>query len=168
MQAQKEVPDYGNVRDKFLVQSRAMKSGEQLTPEVFSKTYTQDRELVETRLRVVYLPPQTPPSPVPEETSESQFTPRPAGGTTDHNASDDSKTTTAQYAASRQVEVDKQYDKVRQERDDAIAKVKGLEAELASVKSNQTMMLNKAGVAGFSLIHLLLTSIICFLLGRYT
>ena len=56
---------------------------------------------------------------------------------------------------------------MRIDRDEAIMKVKSLEAELTSIKSSQNMM-NKAGVAGFTLIHLLLTSIICFLLGRYT
>lgn len=171
MQAQREMPDFNNVKDKFLVQSCEIQAGEELSSEMFQKA--KGREVQETKLQVRYMQPPAPPSPVPEETSDSRMTgqsPRQtgvsnAGGATD---SSDQRPGAGRVSVKDDMAYKPVNEQMRRERDAALMKLKNLEAELASVKSNQTAMMNKAGVAGFTLIHLLLTSIICFLLGRYT
>ena len=133
------------------------------------------QELQETKLQVIYMQPPAPPSPVPEESAETRVTggqsPRQTGASNGGGAADSWTATSggARPGGGRAAAGDdKAFEQLRRERDAALMKAKSLEADLASLRSNQTAMMNKAGVAGFTLIHLLLTSIICFLLGRYT
>ncbi|XP_071698478.1 vesicle-associated protein 1-1-like [Rutidosis leptorrhynchoides] len=71
MQAQKEAPPDMQCKDKFLLQSVVATAGvapKDITPEMFSKQ--PGRVVEECRLRVIYLPPPQPPSPVLEEPDE--------------------------------------------------------------------------------------------------
>ncbi|XP_076930744.1 vesicle-associated protein 1-1-like [Bidens hawaiensis] len=71
MQAQKEAPPDMQCKDKFLLQSVVVSSGiatKDITPEMFSKQ--PGRVVEECKLRVIYLPPPQPPSPVLEEPNE--------------------------------------------------------------------------------------------------
>ncbi|KAL8216438.1 hypothetical protein R6Q57_023275 [Mikania cordata] len=71
MQAQKEAPPDMQCRDKFLLQSVVASPGiapKDITPEMFSKT--PGRVVEECKLKVLYLPPPQPPSPVLEEPDE--------------------------------------------------------------------------------------------------
>nr|XP_043638134.1 vesicle-associated protein 1-1-like [Erigeron canadensis] len=71
MQAQKEAPPDMQCKDKFLLQSVIAPAGvaaKDITPEMFSKV--PGRVVEECKLRVVYLPPRQPPSPVLEEPDE--------------------------------------------------------------------------------------------------
>ncbi|XP_009795191.1 vesicle-associated protein 1-2-like [Nicotiana sylvestris] len=76
MQAQKEAPADMQCKDKFLLQSVVASPGataKDITPEMFNK---EERSHVEDcKLRVVYVPPQQPPSPV-QEGSEEGSSPR--------------------------------------------------------------------------------------------
>ncbi|OAY70806.1 Vesicle-associated protein 1-1 [Ananas comosus] len=78
MQAQKEAPPDMQCKDKFLVQSVIVNDGataKEVTAEMFAK---ESGNLVnEVKLRVLYVPPPQPPSPVPEE-SEEGSSPRPS------------------------------------------------------------------------------------------
>ncbi|XP_071705707.1 vesicle-associated protein 1-2-like [Rutidosis leptorrhynchoides] len=71
MQAQKEAPADMQCKDKFLLQSVVAPAGvapKDITPEMFSKQ--PGRVVEECKLRVIYLPPPQPPSPVLEEPDE--------------------------------------------------------------------------------------------------
>ncbi|KNA13521.1 hypothetical protein SOVF_116250 [Spinacia oleracea] len=71
MQAQKEAPSDMQCKDKFLLQSIIANHGttvKDITPEMFSKEAGHVVE--ECKLRVVYLSPPQPPSPVPEGSEE--------------------------------------------------------------------------------------------------
>ncbi|KAL9246829.1 hypothetical protein vseg_020320 [Gypsophila vaccaria] len=71
MQAQKEAPPDMQCRDKFLLQSVIAPHGaaaKDITAEMFSKEAGHVVE--ECKLKVVYVPPPQPPSPVPEGEEE--------------------------------------------------------------------------------------------------
>ncbi|KAK9927549.1 hypothetical protein M0R45_024730 [Rubus argutus] len=71
MQAQKEAPLDMQCKDKFLLQSVKTNDGastKDITPEVFNKEAGHVVE--ECKLRVVYVSPPQPPSPVPEGSEE--------------------------------------------------------------------------------------------------
>nr|ACU13560.1 unknown [Glycine max] len=79
MQAQKEAPPDMQCKDKFLLQSVVASPGattKDITPEMFNKESGHDVE--ECKLRVVYVAPPQPPSPVregsDEDSSAAEFT----------------------------------------------------------------------------------------------
>ncbi|KAK6162551.1 hypothetical protein DH2020_002397 [Rehmannia glutinosa] len=76
MQAQKEAPPDMQCRDKFLLQSVVVSPGstaKDVTAEMFNKE--SGNHVDECKLRVVYVPPPQPPSPV-REGSEEGSSPR--------------------------------------------------------------------------------------------
>ncbi|XP_018820307.1 vesicle-associated protein 1-2-like [Juglans regia] len=76
MQAQKEAPPDMQCKDKFLLQSVVASPGatvKEITPEMFNKESGHNVE--ESKLRVVYVAPPRPPSPV-REGSEEGSSPR--------------------------------------------------------------------------------------------
>ncbi|KAK4758297.1 hypothetical protein SAY87_019598 [Trapa incisa] len=71
MQAQKEAPPDMQCKDKFLLQSVKTSDGataKDITAEMFSKE--SGNVVEECKLRVIYVPPPQPPSPVPEGSEE--------------------------------------------------------------------------------------------------
>ncbi|KAJ8764790.1 hypothetical protein K2173_009195 [Erythroxylum novogranatense] len=71
MQAQKEAPPDMQCKDKFLLQSVKVNDGvtaKDITPEMFNKE--AGHEVEECKLRVLYVSPPQPPSPVPEGSEE--------------------------------------------------------------------------------------------------
>ncbi|XP_047156951.1 vesicle-associated protein 1-2-like [Vigna umbellata] len=71
MQAQKEAPPDMQCKDKFLLQSVKTVDGaspKDITPEMFNKE--SGHVVEESKLRVVYVSPPQPPSPVPEGSEE--------------------------------------------------------------------------------------------------
>ncbi|KAG0452805.1 hypothetical protein HPP92_025469 [Vanilla planifolia] len=71
MQAQREAPPDMQCKDKFLIQSVITNQGatlKDITQEMFSKE--SGNTVNEVRLRVVYVSPPQPPSPVPEGSEE--------------------------------------------------------------------------------------------------
>ncbi|XP_042485244.1 vesicle-associated protein 1-2-like [Macadamia integrifolia] len=71
MQAQREAPPDMQCRDKFLLQSVVAGPGataKDITPEMFNKE--SGNQVEESKLRVVYVSPPQPPSPVPEGSEE--------------------------------------------------------------------------------------------------
>ncbi|XP_073307931.1 vesicle-associated protein 1-1-like [Primulina huaijiensis] len=76
MQAQKEAPPDMQCRDKFLLQSVVVRPGitsKDITPEMFNKE--SGNHVAECKLKVTYVPPLQPPSPV-REGSEEGSSPR--------------------------------------------------------------------------------------------
>merc|ERR1719230_1228049 len=140
------MPDFNNVKDKFLVQSCEMQAGEKLSSEMFQKA--KGRELQETKLQVIYMQPPAPPSPVPEESAETRVTggqsPRQTGASNGGGAADSWTATSggARPGGGRAAAGDdKAFEQLRRERDAALMKAKSLEADLASLRSNQTAMM---------------------------
>lgn len=71
MQAQREAPPDMQCKDKFLVQSVVTTPGasvKDVTPEMFTKE--SGNTVDEVKLRVIYVSPPQPPSPVPEGSEE--------------------------------------------------------------------------------------------------
>ncbi|KAL5220063.1 hypothetical protein ABZP36_024776 [Zizania latifolia] len=71
MQAQREAPPDMQCKDKFLVQSVVAPSGvtvKDITGDMFTKE--SGNKFEEVKLRVTYVAPPQPPSPVPEESEE--------------------------------------------------------------------------------------------------
>ncbi|XP_060207326.1 vesicle-associated protein 1-1-like [Lycium barbarum] len=71
MQAQKEAPSDMQCKDKFLLQSVVATPGivpKDITQEMFNKE--EGRVVDECKLKVIYLPPPSPPSPVAEGSEE--------------------------------------------------------------------------------------------------
>ncbi|CAN1333522.1 Vesicle-associated protein 1-1 [Linum perenne] len=71
MQAQKEAPPDMQCKDKFLLQSVKAPDGstvKDITAEMFNKE--SGHQVEETKLKVVYVAPPQPPSPVPEGSEE--------------------------------------------------------------------------------------------------
>ncbi|CAM8987335.1 unnamed protein product [Rhodiola kirilowii] len=80
MQAQREAPADLQCRDKFLLQSvvaSAGATGKDITPDMFNKDLGS--RVVETKLKVAYVPTATPPSPIREEAEEDALTADSAG-----------------------------------------------------------------------------------------
>ncbi|MQM05966.1 hypothetical protein Taro_038785 [Colocasia esculenta] len=78
MQAQRDAPIDMQCKDKFLVQSVVANPGatvKDITPEMFTKE--SGNTVDECKLKVLYVPPPQPPSPVPEG-SEEGSSPRPS------------------------------------------------------------------------------------------
>ncbi|CAI9769366.1 unnamed protein product [Fraxinus pennsylvanica] len=76
MQAQKEAPPELQCKDKFLLQSVVVRPGvttENIKPDMFNKE--SGNHVEECKLRVSYVPPPQPPSPV-REGSEEGSSPR--------------------------------------------------------------------------------------------
>ncbi|KAL2511466.1 Vesicle-associated protein 1-1 [Abeliophyllum distichum] len=76
MQAQKEAPEDMQCKDKFLLQAAVVSPGtttKDITPEMFNKE--SGNRVEESKLRVAYVPPPRPPSPV-REGSEEGSSPR--------------------------------------------------------------------------------------------
>ncbi|KAL6494099.1 Vesicle-associated protein 1-1 [Orobanche gracilis] len=74
MQAQKEAPPEMQCRDKFLLQSLVVShesTAKDVTAEMFNKE--SGNQVDECKLRVVYVQPQPPPSPVREGSSPRAY-----------------------------------------------------------------------------------------------
>ncbi|KAL2901718.1 Vesicle-associated protein 1-1 [Bienertia sinuspersici] len=93
MQAQKEAPADMQCKDKFLLQSVIAHDGaavKDITPEMFSKEAGHVVE--ECKLRVIYVAPPQPPSPVPEGSEEGGS---PRGSVSDNGHISGSESVTA-------------------------------------------------------------------------
>ncbi|XP_027334402.1 vesicle-associated protein 1-2-like isoform X2 [Abrus precatorius] len=117
MQAQKEAPSDMQCKDKFLLQSVKTPDGaspKDITAEMFNKEAGHVVE--EFKLRVVYVSPPQPPSPVPEGSEEGSS---PRGSVSENGNANGSDSTQARAIISRLTEEKnnaiQQNNKLRQE-----------------------------------------------------
>eukprot|EP00793_Prasinoderma_coloniale_P005581 PRCOL_00004054-RA len=161
MQSQKEQPaDLAACRDKFLVQSVETTAAEasQLDASTFQKA--EGKTIGESKLRVAYTTPAMPPTVSEEGLASPMATPagraaanNGGGGATYDN---DLDAATMNYKAS-QAEVS------RMQRE-----ISDYKLQVSELKSKAAAGQDVAGKpSGFSMLHLLLTAIICFLIGRF-
>lgn len=162
MQAQKDFPaDFNNCKDKFLVQTTYLAPDEEIGAETFKKEDRKD--LRETRLRVILEGPPAPPSPVPEANeNDEDGTVATRHQTLDEDPSDRTRAAYGDLASVTQENktLRAKLDAMRIERDD-------YRNQLDKVKALGGGRVSK-GASKLSLLYLILTAIIAFLLGHYT
>lgn len=188
MQLQKETPaDIHQCKDKFLVQSvpAPADTTEKDYNELFNKErYVNKKEgISETKLRVSYLTPGPPPSPVPENAegeaaaAESKIDAnRTYGGNSTAAAAAGASGNELQAklnSAIASLQVATSEKKAAELARDQLAKEnKSLKTQnemLKTVTDSKAPASSKASlVAGFTLIHILVAAIIAFCLGRFT
>ncbi|KAH7549608.1 hypothetical protein JRO89_XS13G0055700 [Xanthoceras sorbifolium] len=102
MQAQKEPPADMQCKDKFLLQSVKVNDGvaaKDITAEMFSKEAGHIVE--ECKLRVIYVSPPQPPSPVPEGSEEGSS---PRGSVSDNGNANGAEFAPAMKASAERIE----------------------------------------------------------------
>jgi len=145
MQAQREAPaSYSDCRDKFLIQCAKVDAAtKEVTSEVFD--VNKARDIKQTKLRVVLIPPAKPPSPVPEG-SESEPT---SPGMPSYRAPYGDG---AKDKAAIQAQLD--------------SRLRGLNAPQSVQRS--AVKSARAPRSGYNLVSLLLVAILAFVIGHYT
>ncbi|CAN1333521.1 Vesicle-associated protein 1-2 [Linum perenne] len=130
MQAQKEAPPDMQCKDKFLLQSVKAPDGstvKDITAEMFNKE--SGHQVEETKLKVVYVAPPQPPSPVPEGSEE--------GSSPRGSVSDNGHVNGAEFAAASRAFVQ------RFDTDDKSPEAKALISKLTEEKNNAVQLNNK-------------------------
>ncbi|XP_076912794.1 vesicle-associated protein 1-1-like [Bidens hawaiensis] len=160
MQAQKEAPPDMQCKDKFLLQSVVVSSGlatKDITPEMFSKQ--PGRVVEECKLRVIYLPPPQPPSPVLEEPNEG-ISPKVSFNSRSFNGSSEVK---RQFASSddKSAEVRSLISKLTDEKNAAVQQCNKIRKEIELLKRGG----NKSQGGGISIIIVIVICLIGLVLG---
>ncbi|XWS45891.1 hypothetical protein CRYUN_Cryun14cG0018000 [Craigia yunnanensis] len=130
MQAQKEAPSDMQCKDKFLLQSVVASPGatpKDITPEMFNKE--SGHHVEDCKLRVVYVAPPRPPSPV-REGSEEGSSPR-------ASVSDNGSLNAAEFTSVSRAHVE------RREPQDNSSDARSLIAKLTEEKNSAIQQNNK-------------------------
>ncbi|XP_040991429.1 vesicle-associated protein 1-2 isoform X1 [Juglans microcarpa x Juglans regia] len=165
MQAQKEAPPDMQCKDKFLLQSVVTGAGatvKDITPEMFNKESGHNVE--ESKLRVVYVAPPRPPSPV-REGSEEGSSPR-------ASVSDNGNLNASEFTPASRAHVE------RHEPQDNSSEARTLISKLTEEKNSAVQQNNKLlqelellrreankSRGGISLIYVLLVGLVGIILG---
>jgi|Transcript_11725 hypothetical protein len=179
MQAQKEFPpDLNNCKDKFLVLTVPLPadtptSGSdkpELPADLFDKSNTAN--ITDIKLKVSLVAPPAPPSPVPEgDELESSHTSEKGGGFKTVDEGKYRSTLDDLAAATKEVNTLKeQIKKLMDEKTSLNDKIGELEmrAEGKPYTSPSSSTATAPRASGFTLLHLILVAILCFLVGHYT
>ncbi|KAG2677617.1 hypothetical protein I3760_12G106200 [Carya illinoinensis] len=148
MQAQKEAPPDMQCKDKFLLQSAKANNGattKDITPEMFNKEAGHAVE--ECKLRVVYVSPPQPPSPV-QEGSEEGSSPR--GSVSENGNANVAEFTNAKALIS----------KLTEEKNNAIQQNNKLRQEMELLRRE-----GHKGGAGVSFLFIIIVGLIGIILG---
>lgn len=163
MQAQKEAPPDMQCKDKFLLQSVIAPQGtttKDITPEMFSKEAGHVVE--ECKLRVIYVSPPQPPSPVPEGSEEGGS---PKGSLSDngHLSGSESAVPSRAYADSqdRPTEAKALIAKLTEEKNAAMQQNNKLRQELDLLRREAS----KGQGGGVSFMFVILIGLIGIILG---
>lgn len=163
MQAQKEAPPDIQCKDKFLLQSVIANpdtTAKEITSEMFNK---ESGNLVEEyKLRVSYVSPPQPPSPVPEG-SEEGSSPRPSLSDNEHlNASEFSQVSRAFFdPLNKHPEVKTQISRLAEEKNSAILQNKKLRQELELLRRQ----VGNQASGSFSFVFMVLVGFLGILIG---
>lgn len=161
MQSQKEYPtDLGNCKDKFLLQSVAAPGDEgEVTPAMFEKG--KGRDVKESKLKVLLEGPPAPPSPIREERTEAPEEGAEAGKVSDIRKY--KRIESAPFTVGKASSADVQ--NIKRERDDLRRQVEMLKSEQ---KGSGGSISSQARSGGYSIIHMIVVAIICFVIGHFT
>lgn len=166
MQAQKETPPDMQCKDKFLLQSVVASPGattKDITPEMFNKESGHDVE--ECKLRVVYVAPPQPPSPV-REGSDEDSSPRASVSENGHSNAVEFTGAVSRAFGERGEHQDTSFEarglvsKVTEERNSIIEQNKRLQQELELLRREASR--SRGGVP---FMYVLLVGIIGIILG---
>lgn len=136
MQAQREAPPDLQCKDKFLLQSVTASPGatpKDITPEMFNKE--SGNLIEECKLRVVYVPPPQPPSPVSEGSEEGSS---PRGSLSENgnlNNSDFSFVSRGPESLEKSAEASALISKLTEEKNSAIQQANKVRQELELLRS---------------------------------
>ncbi|KAI3787444.1 hypothetical protein L1987_41916 [Smallanthus sonchifolius] len=162
MQAQKEAPPDMQCKDKFLLQSAVANPGtapKDVTPELFNKE--SGNQVEECKLKVTYVAPPQPPSPVREGSEEGSS---PRGSISDNGAVNliDSNTAPSSFAESHEKssEATALISKLTEEKNSAIQQSKKLHQELELLRRQG----NRSN-GGIPFLYVLLIGLLGLLLG---
>jgi len=166
MQNMKDFPTDLQCKDKFLVQSVSLSGGpstlsaKDITAEMFSKESGNNVE--ECKLRVVYIAPAQPPSPVPEGSDEDTSSPRPSQFD-HHNASSDLTMASRSLVGNQNRTSDTSaiLSKLTQEKNRSLEENKKLRQELEVVRREASN--RRSG--GFSLMFVVSMALVGIFLG---
>ncbi|XP_014491970.1 vesicle-associated protein 1-2 [Vigna radiata var. radiata] len=167
MQAQKEAPPDMQCKDKFLLQSVVASPGattKDITPEMFNKESGHDVE--ECKLRVVYVAPPQPPSPV-REGSDEDSSPRASVSENGHsNALDFNAASKAFNERGEHQDISFEarthISKVTEERNHVIEQNKRLQQELELLRRQAS---SRRSASGIPFMYVVLVGIIGIILG---
>ncbi|CAJ2650498.1 vesicle-associated protein 1-2-like [Trifolium pratense] len=157
MQAQKESPPDMQCKDKFLLQSVRVNDGvdpKEITAEMFNKEAGHVVE--ECKLRVVYVAPTQPPSPVPEG-SEEGSSPR---GSASENGADSATTMRAFTEQNESAEAKALMSRLTEEKNNAIQQNNKLRQELDLLKRESSK-----SRGGASMIFVILIGLLGIIMG---
>ncbi|XP_042382537.1 vesicle-associated protein 1-2-like [Zingiber officinale] len=164
MQAQREAPPDMQCKDKFLVQSVVIDQDaatKDVTIEMFAKE--SGNVVNEVKLRVLYVPPPQPPSPVPEG-SEEGSSPRPSLSDNGNLNASELLDATRAYADGIQQEKPSEnialLTKLTEEKNAAVEQNKKLKQELELVRREVSMT-----QGGFSLMFVIIIALLGVVLG---
>ncbi|XP_075644717.1 vesicle-associated protein 1-2-like [Castanea sativa] len=169
MQAQKEVPPDMQCKDKFLLQSVVASPGaaaKDITPEMFNKE--SGHHVEESKLRVVYVAPPRPPSPVHEGSEEGSSPRASVSDNGNINTSEFTTVTSRAYAArpehqDNSPEARALISKLTEEKSSAIQQNTKLQQELELLRREA----NKSRGGGIPLIFVLIVGLIGIILGYF-
>ncbi|GJN39632.1 hypothetical protein PR202_gb28763 [Eleusine coracana subsp. coracana] len=158
MQAQREAPPDMQCKDKFLVQSVVAPAGatvKDITGEMFAKE--SGNKMEEVKLRVTYVSPPQPPSPVPEESEEGSPSRVSESETGDGTAGGFTKLNTGAWV----LQAGALISKLTEEKNSAIQQNHRLRQELDLVRRE----ISKRRGGGFSFVVVIIVALIGILLG---
>lgn len=162
MQAQKEAPPDMQCKDKFLLQCAIASPGataKDITPEMFNKE--SGNHVEESKLKVVYVSPPQPPSPV-QEGSEEGSSPRASVSENGAVNSSDFNNVSRAFVDSQDnsSETKALISKLTEEKNSAIQLNNKLQQELELLRRE-----HKRGHGGISLMYVVIIGFIGILLG---
>lgn len=162
MQAQKEAPPDMQCKDKFLVQSAVVNPGttaKEVTTEMFSRE--SGKKVEEIKLRVVYVSPPQPPSPV-HEGSDEESSPKASISENGNVTTIEPALQSSAYAhQEKSIEAMTLISKMTEEKNLAIQQNKKLKEELELLKHEW----GKKRGGSFSFLFVVIVGLICVLLG---
>ncbi|KAL7608931.1 vesicle-associated protein 1-1 isoform X1 [Lactuca sativa] len=165
MQAQKEAPPDMQCKDKFLLQSAVATPGispKDITPELFSKD--SGNQVEECKLKVNYVSPHQPPSPV-REGSEEGSSPRASISDNVTVNTNDSSSVPRGFAESNEKlsETRSLISRLTEEKNSAVQQKNKIHQELEMLRRQG----NKTSGGGVSLITVLFIGLLGIILGYY-
>jgi hypothetical protein len=173
MQAQREAPPDMQCKDKFLVQSVIAPNSVEVTQEMFNKE--EGKDVHEAKLKVVYVSPPQPPSPITESNEEEGNSPK-AAGTVDngdrHHLLADPTTKTESEWKFKLNEAKASLNALTEDRNQALQQMRTLQQELQAYKSGNAksggglaLKDSQKSQAGFSFLFVILVGLLGMLVG---
>eukprot|EP00252_Welwitschia_mirabilis_P006038 TRINITY_DN1672_c0_g1_i1.p1 TRINITY_DN1672_c0_g1~~TRINITY_DN1672_c0_g1_i1.p1 ORF type:complete len:240 (-),score=54.50 TRINITY_DN1672_c0_g1_i1:13-732(-) len=166
LQPQQEAPPDLQCRDKFLIQSVIVSKGssvQDISQELFSKE--SGKEVFETKLKVVYVSPPQPPSPVLESAEEGTS---PRSFTLDNSDqkmfSNDMKSKEISELKAKLTELRASVTTLNEERNAAMRKCQLLQQEMAQTLTSKSKAEARQSQK-FSLLFVCVIAMISFMLG---